>query len=62
MILPARGHRTTEFYGAVCGVLVLVFGLAAHADAATYAGAAILSAYQLARGIAKAGFGRAVHR
>jgi hypothetical protein len=62
MVLPKRGHRTTEFYvAAVAGVVALSFGVVLHWDAALYAGAALESAYALARGIAKAGFGRAAH-
>jgi hypothetical protein len=59
MILPAKGQRTTEFWSAVVGTGVLVNGLFHSYDAAVYAGAIILASYSLARGIAKAGFGRA---
>lgn len=61
MILPAKGQRTTEFFVAICGVLVLAFGVWKGLNAEVYAGAAVISSYALSRGIAKAGFGRAAH-
>lgn len=62
MILPAKGHGTTEFYAGLLGALSLLHGAFAHYDASIYGGAAVLGAYVLSRGIAKAGFGRAAHR